>query len=471
MFIIIANILRRKIPFLRKSLIPTALIGGMLALGLSYIPIGGGRTLLGFIEVGFLEMITYHAVALGFITLSLRQIKKTVDGAKKVKKNGLNSGGTIVGTLLLQGIIGLTLTIILALIFKNLFEGSGILLAVGYGQGPGQSFNLGGVFDETIKSLGLGTFASVRSFALAICSIGTLVSCMVCIIYINILRRKGKLTDEQIKQNAAAVDADPADEMPLTEPVDRMTMNISTIMFVFLVTSGVMFGLNWLVVGTGLLGDMGETITPVIFGFNFIFGTLIAIAYRKIFTKLKSKGLIKHEYTNNTTLNRIAGAIFDFMIICSVLLIVIGEIWQVIIPLVIICVVGAVATFFYIRFVAKHIAKGYETQYFVGFFANQTGTIAQGMGMIRLVDPNFKTPASEDLVVGSAFAVVLGFPLMFLIPMAITEPILVLGIMIAFFACINLVLFRKLIFKKRKGKKDETAVKEEEAVAVQEAGT
>ncbi|MCL2847077.1 MAG: hypothetical protein FWE38_05355, partial [Firmicutes bacterium] len=66
MFLIVANMMRRKIPFLRNTLIPTAVIGGFLALAM--------RSLgwLDFISMSMLSGLTYHAIVIGFIAISLK---------------------------------------------------------------------------------------------------------------------------------------------------------------------------------------------------------------------------------------------------------------------------------------------------------------------------------------------------------------------------------------------------------------
>lgn len=62
---LLANVLRRKVPFFRKSLIPTAVLAGFIALILRYCEILP-------INQSFMEMITYHSIGLGFIALSLK---------------------------------------------------------------------------------------------------------------------------------------------------------------------------------------------------------------------------------------------------------------------------------------------------------------------------------------------------------------------------------------------------------------
>ena len=63
--LLLANILRRKIKFIRNSLLPTAVLGGFILLFLR-------STGILPVDTVFLETVTYHAIALGFIALTLR---------------------------------------------------------------------------------------------------------------------------------------------------------------------------------------------------------------------------------------------------------------------------------------------------------------------------------------------------------------------------------------------------------------
>ncbi|MCL2755827.1 MAG: hypothetical protein FWE45_02130 [Firmicutes bacterium] len=441
LFIIVANILRRYIPFLRNSLLPTALIGGLIAF--IFRSIGW----LDFISQNFLDGITYHTMAIGFIALALKQQygRKNDNMKKGMMKDGINAGATIVGTYLIQGIIGLGITILLAATFLPwLFEASGILTAIGLGQGQGQSNSFGRLYEE------LG-FSGGQSFALSIASIGILIGSIISVIYINILKRKGKINIKQIEKASKIVEADTEDEIPLSEPVDRMTMTICVIMFIFMLTFAFLFGFNHIFIESGMFGEFGEnTLRPLIFGFNFIVGMLFAFLYKKIFKTLKRRGIIKHQYTSNYSLNRIGGTMFDFMIIAGILLIDIHVLARLILPLILLCLFGTIATFYYLKIVAKRLAKGYEEIHFIGMFAMLTGKISTGIAIIRLIDPGLKTKASDNLVLGSSFAVVFGFPMMFMLALAPTQPLLTLGVLILLFTAINIFLFRERIFRRRR---------------------
>jgi len=151
--ILLANILRQKLTFIRKSMIPVAVLAGFLLL---FAKILGLVTL----DQTMMEMLVYHGIALGFIAMSLRVPEERTKGNSDL--TGFKSGAIIVSSYLVQGVTGLLITILLAAtVMPQLFPASGLLLPMGYGQGPGQANNVG----SSYEALG---FAGGRSFGLAI---------------------------------------------------------------------------------------------------------------------------------------------------------------------------------------------------------------------------------------------------------------------------------------------------------------
>src|SRR5690554_4195961 len=149
---LIANVLRRKVGFIRKSLIPTAVIGGLLILILKSF----GLFDL-FIDVDkmneFMEAITYHALGLGVIALTLKDNKRTKN--KELQKQVFNAGLITVNTYLIQAIIGTIIVVLLAVTFlKGLFPAAGFLLPLGYGQGSGQALTFGSIFETSYGFVG-----------------------------------------------------------------------------------------------------------------------------------------------------------------------------------------------------------------------------------------------------------------------------------------------------------------------------
>ena len=103
--ILLANILCRKIPFIRKTMLPTAVLAGFLML---LLKIAG---LLPMVSMNFLEGLTYHALAIGFIAMSLRIPAKNTEAEPLI---GSKSGALIVSTYLVQALTGLVISLLLA---------------------------------------------------------------------------------------------------------------------------------------------------------------------------------------------------------------------------------------------------------------------------------------------------------------------------------------------------------------------
>ena len=78
LMLLIANILRRRVKLFRNLLFPTAIIAGFIGLGVKYLLFGlnaqvGGQDILSNV---FLNSVTYHTIALGFIAMGLKTVKK-----------------------------------------------------------------------------------------------------------------------------------------------------------------------------------------------------------------------------------------------------------------------------------------------------------------------------------------------------------------------------------------------------------
>jgi ESS family glutamate:Na+ symporter len=443
--LLLANSLRRKIPFLRKSLLPTAVLGGFIIFVIRIFGVFDQ-----FFDNNFLDMVVYHTIAIGFISLGLKT--NLIKNSKKydtARKDGFNSGLIIVGSYLVQGIVGLTLTIIMAAtIFPNLFPAAGIILPLGFGQGPGQANNFGTNYEIIYNFIG------GKSWGLSIASLGFVWATIPGVIYLSRLKKNGKLILNNNKKNIAdeieQIHGLP-DEIPLAEAIDKFTVQVSLVMLVFVTTFGFMYGIDQIFLESGMLGTFGvNTLRPLIWGFNFIFGTLFALLYKQIFNRLKEVKLMTHSYTNNFMLNRIAGFVFDYMIIASIALINIQVLTNLWLPLLIVTTAGGIVTFVYLKYIAKIFYSKYELEGFLSMYGTMTGTASTGIALLRETDPNFETPAANNLVLGSTYAIAFGFPLLLLLGFAPRFPFIVLVLLIVFCSIILAILFREQIWKRLK---------------------
>lgn len=422
-----ANVIRQKISFIRKSYIPTAVLAGFILLLLRSLNIV-------HIRQEFLELITYHGIAIGFIAMSLRvKREKTTDTYKVAVK----SGALIVSTYLVQAITGLVISLFLVLTFMpQFFPASGILLAMGFGQGPGQANNVG----STYESLG---FVGGQSYGLAIAASGYLIACTVGVFFLN--KRKSKITkytDETSNDTPIDIFQD-EDEIPISQSIDKLSIQVALIVFVYLLTFGILVGVSRLL--SLISPGAANTLSPILWGFNFIFASAIASGVAALISVLRKKGIMKRQYQNNYLLNRISGLAFDIMIVAGIASINFTDIAKLWIPFIVTILLGALVTYLYLKFMSNKIYKGYENEAFLSMFGMLTGTISSGVLLVREIDPEYKTPAANNLVTGSGAAIVFGAPLLVLIGMApksLTMTFIVLGLIIVYLALLIFLILR-----------------------------
>ena len=443
--LLLANTLKRKIKLLRVSLIPTSVLGGAILLTISgFYKLFTGNIFFDTVFFGSngmatLEIITYHCLALGFIASAF----KTSDN-KMTKQRGaeiFNTGVSTVSTYLIQGIFGLAVTIIASLIAKEFFVAAGLILPFGYGQGTGQALNYGNIYETQFG------FNGGKSFGLTIAAFGFISAALGGVIHLNILKRKGKInwtnSEESSNDSVMSEEVESANEIPMQGSIDKMTVQIAFVLVAYLVTYFLMSGLGLLVPG----------MKSVIFGFNFLLGVLSATIIKSIVKWLRKTKLMNRQYLNNFLMTRTSNFFFDIMIVAGIAAIRLGIFQQYWAILLILGLGGALITYFYLGFVCRKLFSEYENEQFVAMYGMLTGTASTGIVLLREIDGNFKTPVADNLVYQNFPAIVFGFPIMLLATLAPVKPILTLIVLIAFFAVMNIILFRSKIFKFGKNKK------------------
>ena len=279
--ILLSQFLRSKLSFVRKSMMPVAVLGGFILLILKYLGVVK-------LDAELLEMLVYHCIALGFIAMSLR----TTGGQKSRggQRIGLRSGALIVSTYLVQGVAGLIITMGLAYTFMpGLFKAAGLLLPMGYGQGPGQANNIGGSYEA------MG-FAGGQSFGLAIAASGYLCACIVGVIMLNILSRRHKITPRTESKGSRDLSVgffQDNNELPVSDSIDRLSVQFALILLVYLLT----YLLTKALAGgvTALAPGLTDTVNTLLWGFNFVVGSAVAMLVRLLLNKAQKSKIIEHQ--------------------------------------------------------------------------------------------------------------------------------------------------------------------------------
>ena len=437
-FLMLGNILRRKIPLFRNCLIPSALLGGAVLLIVNIIGKQFGFVL---IDNRLMQVITYHCLAIGFAAMSLKTEKST---HKTNKAQVLEFGALQGGTYMLQAFVGLGITLILFLLTRNeeniVSYICGLILPLAYGQGPGNALS----WDINFTNIPATQFAGNGSFGLSLASIGFVAASVFGVLYINIYKkrgtlfvRKGSIYDEFVDQTNPS-----GEEIPDSESVDKFTLQVGFVALAYAISFGFMC----------FLGSLSAFTNSIAWGFNFLWASLAAMLIRFVVKHLRKSRLMNREYINNYQMDRISGLSFDLMIVAGVTAIEINDIKNYILPIVILCLVGTAVTYVYIRLVSKECFKGFEHEFFLMSFGTMTGTASNGVILMKQIDPGLRTPTSSLYILSNFPAMIMIAPLLLLLGFAgqsLTNAVIAWIIFFILWLAYTVYLFRRKIFKKR----------------------
>ena len=439
LFLVVGNTLRRTIPLFRRCLVPSALLGGTVLLVVSVAAKHFG---LALVDNRLMQVITYHCLAIGFAAMSLKTEKSShrTDPIQVVEFGALQGG-----TYMLQAFSGLGLTLLLFLLTRKgdgvISYVCGLLLPLGFGQGPGNALS----WDINFTNTPAAQFAGNGSVGLSLASIGFVVASVCGVVYINIFRRRGTLTLRG-KASGGLLDAEEAEEeIPDNESVDKFTMQMGFVSLACALAFGFMC----------LLGSLSDFTNSIAWGFNFLWASLAAMAIRAVVKLLRRGQLMHRGYINNYQMDRISGFAFDLMIVAGVVAIEINDIKTYILPIVLLSILGTVVTLVYIRLVSLECFREFQHEFFLMSFGTLTGTASNGMILMKEVDPHLMTPVSSLYVLSNFPAMVMVAPLLLLLGFAgrsLGNALVAWLIFALLWVCYTAFLFRRRLFPGKFGK-------------------
>ena len=396
--LILATWIRTRIKFFQKYLIPNPLIAGFILLPLYnfVFPKQG-------ISPSNLGEMAYHLLSLSFLALAL----KTPEESKSGNGGTFRTSISVLFQYGVQGFIGLILTFFLIkTIMPELFHSFGYLLPLGFGLGPGQAYSIGeswnayGVVDA--GNIGL-TFAAI---GFIICSFGG-------IFFINYGIRRGWINKEKVafllnkdirsgihpKNSKLPVGSYQTTE---TEAIDTMTLNLGMVLLGYFLTFLLLTGIEYLL---SFAGSAGEQLSATLWGLSFVFAALTGMLLKQFLRITNAQHIM-----DNLTLNRITGMSVDLMFasaIAAISLVMVMEYW---IPIFTVAGIGAIVVSISSIWFTSRIFSDHRFLRSVMIFGATTGTLSTGLALLRVMDPDFKTPVATDFSYSSAITFVFAIP-------------------------------------------------------------
>ena len=401
--LLFAALLRARIRFFQRFLMPAPIIAGLILLVFyNFITPYWG------LSSAFLGEMVYHLLNLSFIAMLLRVTpseKNRIKGKRMLAENVT----AVMGQYGLQCTLGLSVTaILIATVKPDLFPAIGYSLPMGFELGPGQAYSIG----MTWEKMG---FEGGSSVGLTLAAIGFLLGSFGGVILINQGLKRGWIGKEyREKINSKSVrtgffSRDQKDR-PIGsylstdgESLDTLSYHIALVMLTYLISWGFLTGLSALL---SLLGHLGTELADSLWGINFIFSALCAIAVKLIMRFFKVDTTI-----DNATCNRISGLSVDLTVASSLGAISIVAVRGYWLPILALVLAGILATVFILPWYCSRLYDDHQFYRMLLIYGTATGTLPTGLALLRVVDPDFETPVATDYLYAVGILFVLAIPI------------------------------------------------------------
>ena len=395
--LLLATILRHKLKFLQKFMVPNALTAGFILLPVYnfLLPLVG----LGQHRLGDL---VYHLLNISFIAMSLRSPSPKAEQRERGSVWGMST--VILSQYAFQALIGLGLAFLfLNTVYPSINLAIGLTLPTGFALGPGQAYAIG----KGWEAMG---FEGAGSVGLTMAALGFLWACIVGVALVNIGTKKGWLKQRTEADTAMLTGLIPQDkEKPVVmksttdlEAIDPLSFHAAMVAFTYLLSYGLLLGLSWLL---SLAGKSGTELATNLWSINFIFSSVTALLVRFILDRCK---LGRH--FDDDALSRISGFSIDYMVaaaLAAISLVFVARYW---IPILVISTVGGLVILLTVPWWSSRIFRDHRFERMIMLFGVSTGTLSTGLALLRIVDPEFKTKVSRDYMLASGLTFLLAIP-------------------------------------------------------------
>jgi len=384
--IFVGVLLRAKIPFFQRFLVPSCMIGGIL--GMIVVNMGWVK-----LEMQLFHAIAYHFFIISFISIGLTRAQ-SASGEKGAGREILRGAfwmGMVNGiSMASQALLGCILVLLLGAVGLAIPLQIGLFLPLGFTQGPGQALAIG----KAWEAAGLTNAVTI---GLAFAAIGFVFALFVGIPIVNWGINKGysKLGKVSLPDYFRR---GYYREEQVSEPTGAMTThsgNVDSLAFQAAAV-GIAYLLTYL--GFMLFERLTGTLQSSTWGFFFFYGMLSGIVIKVIMGRLGAGYLL-----NPTTQTRITGFSVDILVAATLISVELSVVWDNIVALLIITILGGIWTTWMVFYFGRRMnVLGFErmcVQYGVN-----TGMVSTGLLLLRVVDPEYKTGVALETGLYSIFA-------------------------------------------------------------------
>lgn len=466
-FLILGMILRAKIKFLQSLFLPASVIGGFIGLVLGPIVLGD-YAVVPIPE----EWLSIYALLPGILIVPVvasvpfgvkfkSRLEKREEKTSKVNAENKRGGTTTRNTLVLLAILliisqgQLLLGLLLTFIFKttgfvqDLYATFGTEIGMGFAGGHGTA----GVVGSLLQSMGQPYWELAQGVTVTTATVGIVGGILIGIILINIAARKGytkflsgpqSFPEDMLKGYEKNIEKQKSfgKETTTSSSIDSLTFHLALI----LGGSGLAYA---------LLSVVQYFQVPII-GSVPIWAYAIIVMYVVwwLMCQLNISWIVNSQITS-----KIASMFTDFAVVAAIISLPVQAVLTYIVPILIMVTIIMAFTVSLTYWMSKKLYGDFWFERSVAILGTNTGVFITGLLLLKMVDPDYKSPVlgeySVSYSINSVFGFIL-FPILF--GVLVNEGILS-GISIPLLVIIGAIIFLFIV----KGKPQRTTDKELEA--------
>lgn len=375
--LLVGKLVRVKIRWVQRLFIPPSLIAGFLALalgpnGLDWLPLSDNTGTYASI------LIACIFGCLPFASVSSKQVNRQVAHMWVYSQGGMLAQWT------LGCVMGL---LVFKLLWPQLNSAFGLAMPAGFCGGHGTAAALGAAFQTY-------NYEDMLTLAMTAATVGIISSVIVGLFIVKRGTQKGHTTFLESFSHLPheyQVGLLPTEKRTSLGTATTSSISIDSLTFHFSVVMAVTLG------GYGLSKFVQlfvPTLSLPVFSCAFIVGIAVASLFHRTG--------VSH-YICSHTVGHLSGTFTDILVVCGIASIRLSVVVQNLIPLLILLILGLACTALYVFTIARRMLTCYwfeKAMFTWGWF---TGTMAMGIALLRVVDPEQRTHCLEDYALAYLF--------------------------------------------------------------------
>lgn len=408
--LLIGTFLRAKVRLFQSLYLPASVIGGFIGMIISPEILGRFSNYSISEEwiktysllPGILSVPIFAAIPLGmFLNNSNSNEKKNIKSLYPSKV--LISFGLFQCAAMTQSAIGYATNMFFSKINPqlNLYRTFGYELSAGFAGGHGLAASTG----KLLEGFGIPQWEIAQGVALTTATVGLIGGMIFGIIFINIAIRSNKTNIiKAIKKNEADKSAEIGyykdivkqnslgRETFLSSSIETITFHLAIILTVC--------GIAYIVLNfVKKIGIAGLNVLPV-----WTYSMIIMFALNFIIKKLNLNWMIDAKVKA-----KIMGTLSDFAIVSAITSLPIKAIMNYIAPITVMCILGFIITYLLVFPISDFFfKKNYSFERAIISWGTLTGVLMTGMTLLKICDPEYKSPALSEFSLGFSLMSVTG---------------------------------------------------------------